>query len=51
LASDHPAQSRSGKIVRGGSARKATKTQPEAGYVLLFAAAGQLIIQLRQWFS
>jgi len=40
-----------GRLSEAEAQEKLRKPSPKLGYVLLFAAAGQLIIQLLQWFS
>jgi len=40
-----------GRLSEAEAQEKLRKPSPKLGYVLLFAAAGQLIIQLMQWFS
>ncbi len=40
-----------GRLSEAEAQEKLRKPSPKVGYVLLFAAAGQLIIQLMQWFS
>jgi hypothetical protein len=40
-----------GTLTEAEAQEKLRKPSPKLGYLLLFAAAGQLIIQLMQWFS
>ncbi len=40
-----------GRLSEAEAQEKLRKPSPKLGYVLLIAAAGQLIIQLMQWFS
>jgi len=41
----------SGKLSEVEAQEKLRKPGPKLGYLLLFAAVGQFIIQLMQWFS
>ena len=40
-----------GRLSEAEAQEKLRKPSPKLGYVLLFGAAGQLIIELLQWFS